>query len=1160
MKRLIRGLIVSATVIVIIAVAVITSFSTRSAYADGENLGSKTTAYQKVYSAALASCIKSNAWRYDDISLSGNQISSKEARDLDWFVTNSFTDNIFLRTPMVTRAGGAIVEDGVTGEYSDGKIYCGEDNSKIVSKTIETLRTIDWMDIACDYGDNYATSGVFYNDPSEMTCKDMVNGDNSFLPNVRALEYYEEMVTDKVFNNNVPGGSLYSLTDLEKYYVYYNSFQIACATGNANFNTPDLAYQVILFNSSTGRFEKAGFSQKNGGNHLVYTFNGEAMQCSNLAGMLGYEDNIFFKAYHNEIMTGIDGPIANCEKKYNDELNKIKTYRDDYQGTVSVATNFRNKVAFLLKEVDDGGSVSTSELDGLPDLMNDALKQLNGADVFSRNAFEQALNAISALVELNYSEGDAPEEMRSAVHEWLGKVDDEITRAQTNLSTIDNFINQNNLDNAQAWKYDDDGLNMTCLVNELEVRKNEMLGGLPGIPEISGTFNPGDYIDNNVDINPGLDSAKPTCYNAASSLGWVVCPVLDLLGSITNGIYGYIEDNFLTIDAEMITDDATRKAWGDFQGFANICFVIFFTIVIFSQLTGIGLDNYNIKKILPRLIMVAVLVNLSFILCSVAVDLSNLLGDQINNIFLGWAIGITAEPFNAGDVAWGIASGMLTGGLTIGGAVIAFNTWEMWLFPFMLFLLGIVISLVFFFIILAVRQAAVILLLIMSPLAIVCYALPNTKKFFDVWKKGFVALLVVYPICGFIMGGGRFASTLLLSVGDNTSIPYNLVAMLLNIVPIFFIPSILRNSMVALGNIGTKISGFGGRMRQGMGQVRNTDGYKELQNQMKGRNAERFMRRDQFRQNHRILGAPGRMADVIGSRIRSRDNAIGRLAANMHDQKRTRMINRAIGARQSNQLAGYTAGSDFEQLAANAENAVSRRRINDLVKNVQDAHANVTDIDELQNLHAEALAALENDDSDANLAAVEAYQNRLADSDDGRRALYDNYALAISSGHTNALRGAGQHLMREHVRDIKSNNRDFWSLINDVAGDKDLHASTFTTFQDESGTQHYRSSYYDRKGISSYTAADLPRMDERSLDRLIEQASAGQLTKDDRERLESMTREAIMSDVIQVQGKIEDKFNDLRAAMGYGKVTKNDSGPIPIGGKRKGGKKNKGKR
>ena len=60
--------------------------------------------------------------------------------------------------------------------------------------------------------------------------------------------------------------------------------------------------------------------------------------------------------------------------------------------------------------------------------------------------------------------------------------------------------------------------------------------------------------------------------------------------------------------------------------------------------------------------------------------------------------------------------------------------------------LGIVVSIFFLFLLLAAREAAIIVLVVLSPIAVVLYMLPNTKKLFDKWLKFFEGLLLVYPI------------------------------------------------------------------------------------------------------------------------------------------------------------------------------------------------------------------------------------------------------------------------------------------------------------------------------------------------------------------------------------------------------------------------------
>ena len=56
--------------------------------------------------------------------------------------------------------------------------------------------------------------------------------------------------------------------------------------------------------------------------------------------------------------------------------------------------------------------------------------------------------------------------------------------------------------------------------------------------------------------------------------------------------------------------------------------------MIYSHITSFGISNYGIKKILPRLIIVAILVNISFYICAIAIDLSNIAGQAIQDMFI----------------------------------------------------------------------------------------------------------------------------------------------------------------------------------------------------------------------------------------------------------------------------------------------------------------------------------------------------------------------------------------------------------------------------------------------------------------------------------------------------------------------------------------------
>ncbi|MBR0430952.1 hypothetical protein IJJ05_01520 [Candidatus Saccharibacteria bacterium] len=340
------------------------------------------------------------------------------------------------------------------------------------------------------------------------------------------------------------------------------------------------------------------------------------------------------------------------------------------------------------------------------------------------------------------------------------------------------------------------------------------------------------------------DEDEVTCMNsgAAQSLGWIACVILDLTGKAAEKLYNYIEPN-LVLPPRLFSDGGeVQGAWASFRDIANVLFVILLLFVIFSQLTGMGIDNYGIKKTLPKLIVAAILINLSYIICVLLVDISNIAGNGFQAMFDG--LSSSAQSFSieipradeSGSYTAKIETsgkGLVTAGivtaLTATSAAVILN--PAIVISLLVSIIGVLISFFFLFILLAAREAAIVVLVVISPLAVACYMLPNTKKLFDKWAKFFQGLLLVYPICGLLIGGGNFVSKLLLS-SDSwlTGISQALTAMLVGILPIFFLPTVLKSSFAAMGTIGSKLAGFGERMSGGATRrMRGSEGYKGLQ-------------------------------------------------------------------------------------------------------------------------------------------------------------------------------------------------------------------------------------------------------------------------------------------------------------------------------------------
>lgn len=343
----------------------------------------------------------------------------------------------------------------------------------------------------------------------------------------------------------------------------------------------------------------------------------------------------------------------------------------------------------------------------------------------------------------------------------------------------------------------------------------------------------------NIGVNGTGNDENEACYAGAGAMGWLLCPAIMSLEGLMDQVYSFVEEHFLKIRSDSIFNgtgsgqfrtNGVHEAWSKLQAIANIIFIIFFIVVLFSQITGVGISNYGIKKMLPKLIVTAVLINLSYIICAVLVDLSNVLGVGLRGL-LESGLGIQAAQ---GAGAGATVSGFLVAGsITLTSIIIAVCINPGLVVTLLLFLGSAAIAVLFLWLVLVVREVVVILGIVLSPVAFACSALPNTESLFKKWMKIMQAMLLLYPICSLVVGGGQFAGRILASVGQSNAElgwTFNLAAMVAQVVPFFFIPSLLKGTLAGLGTLGAKLAqGQRALNANTMGRIRNSDRYKDFQ-------------------------------------------------------------------------------------------------------------------------------------------------------------------------------------------------------------------------------------------------------------------------------------------------------------------------------------------
>ncbi len=306
--------------------------------------------------------------------------------------------------------------------------------------------------------------------------------------------------------------------------------------------------------------------------------------------------------------------------------------------------------------------------------------------------------------------------------------------------------------------------------------------------------------------SPSENSTSTSC--DVQGIGWIICPVSNWLADGIDYMYSALQEFLKTKPLETTNQNSgIYLAWVIMRNISNVAFIVAFLVIIYSQLTSVGISNYGVKKMLPRLVIAAVLVNLSFTICAILLDLSNVTGYAFQDAFMGIKNTISTVGENTGvGWTWSEVIVMILSNGALAGGVVATVAMGAELLPLALSaLVGIGLVLLLVLLIMAARQALIVILIIISPLAFVCYLLPGTEKWFKKWRDLFFTMLVFFPAFAVIFGGAQLAGIIIIqnATGANGGI-MQILGMVVQVIPLALTPIILKLSGGVLG----KFAGF----------------------------------------------------------------------------------------------------------------------------------------------------------------------------------------------------------------------------------------------------------------------------------------------------------------------------------------------------------------
>lgn len=199
---------------------------------------------------------------------------------------------------------------------------------------------------------------------------------------------------------------------------------------------------------------------------------------------------------------------------------------------------------------------------------------------------------------------------------------------------------------------------------------------------------------------------------------------------------------------KFITSDIVKQAWPFVQGIANLGFI--FALLYIALATTLRMESVSVsvQKLIPKLLIAALLVNFSLVIGGLLIDASRLLMAAEIKLMGNGSLdynNFTAELTKKSNQTAATLASMSNIGGNDGSALVL----KMIQSSLFLGLLTLAIALIA--INLFIRYVVLLILLILSPLAYLALALPKTSPYASQWWSMFIKWLLYGPIVLFFL-------------------------------------------------------------------------------------------------------------------------------------------------------------------------------------------------------------------------------------------------------------------------------------------------------------------------------------------------------------------------------------------------------------------------
>ena len=369
----------------------------------------------------------------------------------------------------------------------------------------------------------------------------------------------------------------------------------------------------------------------------------------------------------------------------------------------------------------------------------------------------------------------------------------------------------NSQDSATIWKISNNSFTAPPIVSSIT-----SIAVDTAVSEIASTADPG---------TP--PTSTDGCYQSLPVFGWILCGAIDLADGLYSGARSWVFGLLNIPEATYSSNSGLKTTWTAVKNLASAGVALVAIVMVASQIFNLEIMSaYTVKKVLPRLIIATIAMQLSWFIFTLLIQFSNAIGwgiySLLTNAFqsqdiidiLGKTGNTAGEQAIAQTAGVGIVAALGFSASALAGSGVALTV--------ALSSVGVIISILLAIFTIIIRRMLIILLLTLAPLALLAWILPSTHNMWNAWWRLFSRLLGMFPLIAILFAAGNIGASIIVSSGEDQSTRL-ITAIVVYFAPLFLIPKTYKfaggmfaASANALGKIGgrAKSSGYFGLREQ----------------------------------------------------------------------------------------------------------------------------------------------------------------------------------------------------------------------------------------------------------------------------------------------------------------------------------------------------------